>query len=707
MHLVGPNRRRLFLAVIAGAVVWLALLARLAEIQIFRHEHYALAAQRQQVQRLVLPAARGSILDRRGEVLAVDVSNPSLFVDPHLVTEGDRLVREVCRRFGMPRARVESAVRAEGRFAWVTRGFVDRTEAEQAVHDLPGLFIREEQKRLYPSGRASSHLVGFTNTDGTGLEGIEKANDSDLSGREGWTTEYVDARGRTWRPPHGAITPPSPGSTIVLTIDRRFQEIAELELHRAVVKARARGGTVIIIDPRTGEILALANEPCYDPEAPGASALETYRNRAVTDLFEPGSTFKLVTAAAVIEQKRVGRSTMFDTGAGVQSVSGITLHDARPHGTIPFEKVIAYSSNIGTARAALLLGNDEFYRFARRFGFGLRTGIELPGEVAGVLRTPDLWSGRSLVTVAIGQEVSVTALQLVMAFSALANDGMLMRPFVTRAILDESGKVESWTEPQSVRRAVSAETARTVREFLTLGVEEGTGKNAGLDWCSVGGKTGTSQKYVNGTYKSKLYVSSFCGFLPADDPEIVCLVVIDEPKGAYYGGTVAAPVFRKIISGLAAADVGLLARFGRGLDSLPQSETWSASSLPPADSLLAMILPEEVASTRQAAAAFGPPAVPSQPPLIVAPEAPSSGSYVEIPDLTGLTAREAYRRLSRALLETELVGTGRVVRQEPAAGTTVARGQVCVLHLAGGIESAPAPEAGDSNEGVILEHGGL
>lgn len=707
MHLVGPYRRRLFLAVIAGAFAWLALLARLAEIQIFRHDRYAAAALRQHERRLVLPARRGSILDRRGEVLAVDISNPSLYVDPARVTDREKTVRELCRRFGLRRPRVEAAVRGPGRFAWVTRAFVERDEAERAVRELPGVLIREEQKRLYPSGRAASHLVGFTNTDGVGLEGIEKANDSDLRGREGWTTEYVDARGRTWRPPGGAIMPPLTGSSVVLTIDRRFQGIAEQELHRAVAKARARGGTVIIVDPRTGEILALANEPCYDPEAPGASALERFRNRAVTDLFEPGSTFKVVTAAAALEEKCVRRETMFDTGPGVQTVSGVSLHDAHPHGTIPFEEVIAYSSNIGTARAALLVGNDGIYRFARRFGFGLRTGIELPGEVSGVLRPPDLWSGRSLITVAIGQEVSVTALQLVMAFSALANDGDLMRPFVTRALLDDAGRVTSWTEPQRVRNVVSAGTARTVREFLSLGVEQGTGKNARLEWCAVGGKTGTAQKFVDGTYRSGRYVSSFCGFLPADDPEIVCLVVIDEPRGAYYGGTVAAPVFRKIVAGLAAADVGLLARFGRALEPLDRNETWSAQSLPPADSLLAMILPEEVADSRQAVAGPGPPAVSSPPVLVVSSEQPSSEGTVEVPDLTGLTAREAYRRLSRALLETRLVGSGRVVRQEPPPGRIVPRGQVCVLHLAGGIEPGPSPESAGESAPVELEHGGL
>jgi cell division protein FtsI (penicillin-binding protein 3) len=701
MHLGGPYHRRLLIAAVLGAVVWAALVARLAQIQIADHGRYASEALRQHERRVILPARRGSILDRRGEALAVDVSNPSLFVDPHEVADPDRVVNELTRRFHLDRSRVRAAVRSQGGFAWVARDFIDRSEAEHAMRELPGVFIRDEQKRMYPSGAAAAHLVGFTNRDGRGLEGMEAMHDRVLRGRDGWTTEYVDARGRGWRPPRSALASSRCGDSVVLTIDRRFQEIAENELHRAVEKANARGGTVVIVDPRTGEILALANEPCYDPEAASSSPPDGRRNRAVTDLFEPGSTFKIVCASAAIEKGRVRRDTQFDTGDGVKKISGVSLHDAHAHGTIPFEEVIAYSSNIGTALAAVLVGEEDIYRYARRFGFGLRTGIDLPGEIPGVLRPVESWSGRSLITVAIGQEVSVSAIELVMAFSALANDGVLMRPFVTRAVLDADGQVVSRTEPQRVRRVVSSETARTVREFLSMGVEEGTGRNAALAWCSVGGKTGTAQKFVNGTFKNGLYVSSFCGFLPADDPEIVCLVVIDEPRGAYYGGTVAAPVFRNIVAGLAAADMGLLARFGRPLEALDEDSPWSASSIPPADSLMVLIAAEKkVAVSRQAGASLGPQAVAApQADLGRAKEAPeAAGLLVEVPDLRGLTAREAYRRLSRALLETELVGSGRVVSQEPPAGTTVSRGQVCVLHLEGG------PDQEDPSRPV---HGGL
>jgi cell division protein FtsI (penicillin-binding protein 3) len=683
MSLSGPYMKRLLIATVAGAIVWIALLLRLVQLQILDHERHAADALRQHQRRVTLAAQRGSILDRRGEALAVDVSNPSLFVDPREVKDPGATARELCRRFPGDRARIEAAVRADGGFAWVTRAFLDVTEAERAAREVRGVHVCEEQKRIYPAGAAAAHVVGFTSTDGVGLEGIEKAFDEELRGREGWTTEYLDARGRAWTPAGSAVAAPTPGRAVVLTIDRRFQEIAEDRLHKAVEETRSVGGSVVIMDPRTGEILALANEPCYAPESPGSGPKDWLRNRAVTDRFEPGSTFKIVAAGAALEKQRVRRDTIFETGGGVQKVAGVELRDASAHGTITFEEVIAYSSNIGTARAALLVGEGDFYRFARRFGFGQKTGVDLPGEVEGTLRAPgsEKWSGRSLITAAIGQEVSVTALQLATSFCVIANDGVLMRPFVTRAVLDATGRAVSTTEPERVRRVVSASTARQLREFLALGVEEGTGRKADVPWCKVGGKTGTAQKFVNGTYRSGKYVSSFCGFLPADDPEIVCLVVLDEPRGAYYGGTVAAPVFRDIVAAMAAADKGLLGRFGRKVGMLDAGERWADDNLPTADSLVASVAPAVAAVTRQPVATTRASVeLKLSPPSEI--QAPPTG-FVVVPDVHGLAAREAYRLLCRQLLAARLVGTGRVIAQEPAAGSVVERGQVCVLTLAG------------------------
>jgi len=393
-------------------------------------------------------------------------------------------------------------------------------------------------------------VIGFADIDNKGLEGLELRYDHYLKGEYGYSHIIKDARQRELLIEKSFI-PPKDGFDLVLTIDETIQYITERALEESFIKHNAKGAIVIVMDPKTGEILALANRPTFDLGNFNKSKPESWRNRAVADMYEPGSVFKIVTASAALDEDKINEEDKFFCENGEYRVGGHILHDHRPHGTLTFREVIEQSSNIGTTKAAQKLGAKTIYKYAKQFQFGKITGINLPGEVPGVLRNTSFWSKTSIAAIPIGHEVAVTALQLVCAVSAIANDGVYMQPFVVKYIRDQQGELIKEFKQEEIARVISPSTARRVKAILAGVVDHGTGQRAKMADIIAAGKTGTAQKVIDGEYSHNKFYASFIGFAPVEDPQIAMVVVFDEPHPSHYGGTVAAPVFKKITEDIA------------------------------------------------------------------------------------------------------------------------------------------------------------
>lgn len=463
--------------------------ARLVQVQVVQAGTLREEAVNQQQRTLPLPALRGAILDRQDRPLAMTVP-------------GDRRAKEAARR-------------------------------------------------IYPRKRLASQVIGFVSPDGIGQGGTERALDAVLHGRDGTRHVGANAKGYLATTPDSHTRPPEDGSNVVLSLDATTQSVLERELQRCVETSGARAATAVLMDPRTGDIVAMSTYPSYDPMDPTASPMEARRLRAITDVNEPGSTFKVVAVAACLEEGLVDSETLVESCEELELAGGHVLHDDEDFGWVTVEETLTLSVNTATAQLARKAGPSVLFDYARAFGFGCVTGIELAGEASGILRRPAHWSGRSLETIAIGQEVSVTPLQLASAYAAIANDGVLMRPRLIVEIRDARGRVTRSVRPHAVRRVVSRETARSLRHMLTRVVEEGTGTEAQIPGISVAGKTGTAQWFdqKRHRYDPNRHVATFAGMVPAEEPVLVGVVVVDRPDGIGYGGQVAAPCFRRIVEG--------------------------------------------------------------------------------------------------------------------------------------------------------------
>ncbi|MBI3391941.1 MAG: penicillin-binding protein [Nitrospirae bacterium] len=548
----GPQARRI-LVVMTGLVLLYVLVAfRLFSVMVLSGPELAKKAERQHQKVVLLEPRRGSILDRAGRELAVSVEVESLYGVPSEIENPHRVASLLSRALGVPSAQLERRLDSSRHFAWIERKL--DPERVERVKGL-GLLQREvgfltESRRFYPKRRLASHVLGFQGLDGQGLEGIERRHEEALKGEKGLLVAEKDALGRTIVSGDRNFRPPIAGHDLLLTIDEGIQHIVERELDSLMAEYRPRGAVGIVLDPRTGEFLALAVRPEFNPNAVSEHRPGDWRNRAVTDAFEPGSTMKMFLAAAALEEGIVTPEQTFDVSEGVVEVSGRKIHDLHRYGRLTFAEILKKSSNVGAVKVGLKLGAERYHRSLKAFGFGEKTGIDLPGESAGILHPLKSWTVHTLPSAAIGQEVGVTPVQLAVAAAAVANGGVLMRPYLVSEIRSAGGETLRRFGPTEIRRVVSEETARKLARILSGATEEGgTGRQAALGDLKVAGKTGTAQK-VNpqtGRYSATAYVSSFVGFVPADDPRLLVLVVVDEPRGKIYGGEVAAPAFRRIV----------------------------------------------------------------------------------------------------------------------------------------------------------------
>jgi len=490
---------------------------------------------------------RGMIYDRNLRELAVSINLDSVFIDPALVEDRQSAANKLSEVLEEDPDVILKKLNNDKRFAWLARRIDARAANDIKRLSIKGIGFIKEPKRVYPNDTLASHVLGFVGLDDEGLEGIELLYDGYLTGTVGWIYSIRDAKKREVHGYEYREIPPADGNDVVLTIDSVVQSFAENALDSTFKKYNAKGGMIVVMDPYTGDILALANRPTFDPNKIGDSSVEARRNRVICDFFEPGSSFKIVTATAVIEEDVIGMDDEIYCENGEFKWSKHIYHDHKPHEWLKFKDIIKHSSNIGTMKSALKVGSKRLYRYIKRFGFGKKTGIDLPGEVEGIIRPTNKWSKLSLCSISMGQEVTVTAIQLACALSSVANGGFYVKPRIIAKVQDKTGYVIKKFEPRKLHRVMSVETSGKVRGILRGVVEEGTGTRAEVKGYSPAGKTGTAQKVEeDGRYSHRKFMSSFIGFLPYDDPKFVVVVLMDEPRPQYYGGTVCAPVFKKV-----------------------------------------------------------------------------------------------------------------------------------------------------------------
>ena len=545
---MGPSRSRRYMLLLLLLAGFGIILFRLVTLQVLQAAELTARADRQHQKSVTLEGARGTVTDRHGKVLAMNIEVPSIFGVPTSLDSPTNAARSLSPVLRIRRDEIEKKLRQDKHFVWLAR----KVEPEQGQRleqlSIDGIGMVMEGRRFYPKGPLLAHVLGFVGMDGLGLEGLERRYEAQLHGEKRVTILQRDALGRTVFPKGLREQVPAPGRALTLTIDEVIQYIAEKELEEAVNNAHAKAGTIIVMEPQSGAILAMAVSPRFDPNTVASLTADRWRNRALTDTYEPGSTMKVVVAAAALEEKVMMPGSMVFGENGRMTIANTTIHDHEKLGWMTFAQMIQKSSNIGAAKTGMLLGEQRMYRYLQTFGFGQRTDVDLPGEVGGLLKSPREWGRRSLASISMGQEVGVTPLQMVSAVSAIANDGVLMKPYVVSEVRDQKGQLLKNILPHVRRRVVSPDTARTLTTILEGVVTNGTGMKAAISGYRVAGKTGTAQKVDprTGTYSSSLSVGSFVGFVPADAPRLAMIIVIDEPQGDAWGGVVAAPVFRRV-----------------------------------------------------------------------------------------------------------------------------------------------------------------
>jgi cell division protein FtsI (penicillin-binding protein 3) len=673
---MNQNRAHVRMLIVAGvALVWfLAVFVRLGYLQLFRHREYLTKAQHQQQRVIEITPKRGSIFDRNMHPLAMSIPVDSAYAVPSEMADQHLAARLLSGVLGVPIDALEARLESSRSFVWLERKLApDKKETLEAL-GLKGVYFQKENQRIYPKRDLASHVLGFVDTDEKGLAGIEYELDSQIRGKSEKILVMADAR---QRPFDGGVAQRENGANVVLTLDENIQYIAERELAAAIATTHAINGTVVVMNPNNGEILAMANWPKFNPNAAGSAPPESRINRAVASVYEPGSTFKLITMAAAFDQGITRTNEVFDCENGSILVAGHRIRDHKPFGFLTVSEILAKSSDVGAIKIATRLGPPRFYDYIRAFGFGQLTGVDLPGESRGILRRLEKWSAVSIGSVSMGQEVGVTPIQLATAVSAIANGGQLIRPHIVSQMLrGESilSKEESLTttEPKMVIRPQTAATLRKMMEGVIL---NGTGPLAHLDGWTAAGKTGTAQKIdpATGRYSPTQLIASFTGLAPINNPAVTILVLLDSPVGQHEGGEVAAPVFKRIAEQvLPYMEVPRDVPAGARLTQASYTKSRSNDEAALGDFTLAdLSVPTEESGASEGSASR--PKVKTIDPAIVT-VALDEGGEIEVADFQGKTVREVTERCLQFGLEPVLVGSGIALNQSPAAGKRIRRG---------------------------------
>jgi cell division protein FtsI/penicillin-binding protein 2 len=658
----------------------MAVGARLAYLQTSQHAWLSNRARAQQTGVESEQAVRGLILDRQGRELARSVDIDSFFADPREVEKVDETAAGLARVLDLDAAslasRLKEAKDAKRGFIWLARKVdAERSEAVHALK-LKGVYSIEEQKRHYPNGALAAHVLGFIGGEDKegekGLAGVEQVYDASLKGEAGRVLFDKDGQRKVFESEGSAARD---GRTLVLTIDQTVQYIVERELAAAVERTHAKSAAAVVLDPRTGEILALANAPTFDPNEAGGASAEARRNDALQNIYEPGSTFKIVAYTGALEEKLITPDTRIECPGSI-SLPGRVVHD-HARGSLTATEALAKSSNVAAIKLGQKLGNERLYSYIRQLGFGSKTGVELPGETAGLVRPVSKWQPGSIGSVPIGQEVGVTPVQMAAAYGAVANDGVRVAPHLVREVRDAEGRVVEQSQPEQ-HRVVSEETARELRGMLESVTLKGTARAAQLEGYTAAGKTGTAQKIDPKThaYSQTKYVASFVGFAPVERPAAVIIVVLDEPEGLHQGGQVSAPVFSAI------ADQ-ILPYLDVMPDTVPDAQPSAAAGRLASNSTPARIAPAQAsadASVEHEGVASENAGLPEVArgragEISEVVYALAGGRALLMPDLRGRSVRDVARVCTQLGLELEARGEGRAVHQSPAVGESVEVGQ--------------------------------
>ena len=707
---VAPQRLYLLAAALC---LWVLLIsARLVQLQVVDYGEFAQRAQRQQQRTIEVAPKRGVIYDRNGQELAMSVRVDSVFAAPSEIPDQATAAALLANVLGTDPENILTRLKSSRAFCWIARKLDAPTSQRIRALNLRGIYFQKESKRFYPKRELAAQALGYVGLDDEGLGGIERSYDAKLRGAPGKMLISLDAR-RRW---FGRVErEPQPGQSLVLTLDEKIQYIAERELEAAMAQTHAEAGTIIVQNPRTGEILALASRPTFNPNTFQKAQPEGLKNRAVSDVYEPGSTFKIVTMAAALEEKLARPEELIDCQMGSITLSGVRIRDHKPFGTLTVPQILIYSSDVGAIKLGLRLGEERFDRYIRAFGFGSQTGVELPGETRGLTRPVSRWSKVSIGAISMGQEIGITPVQLAAMVSTIANDGVRMPPRMVVEVAAPGTPLENVSfHPAGGSRVISTLTAAEMRKAMQRVVLEGTGRRAILDGYTVAGKTGTAQKIDPATrsYSHSKYVATFAGFAPVNNPAITVAVILDSPVGPHEGGQVSAPVFQRVTQQVLAylnvphdveprslrnrellqaaahvpdADVAEGSPDHMGYDlppdeSQPSGETQAAQASPAS---AAKLLP---ASVRTAQA---------QPPAAVTPAlqapaaAPANGTVVldveggvVVPSLIGKPLREAVEMAQESGIELEVIGSGVARAQAPPPGTRIPAGSRVAVRFA-------------------------
>ena len=701
-------------------LLWLCVIClRLVYLQIFRYGDFQQRADHQQQRSINVSAKRGIIFDRQGNELAMSIMVDSAFAVPSEVPDLPNAISLITRITGEDARFVLADCRAHKTFCWVARKANAETIERIRALNLQGIHFQKESKRFYPKRELAAQVLGYVGTDDGGLSGIERGYDEQLRGQPGRMQISVDARKKWFA---RIEKEPEAGDNLVLTIDEKIQYIAERELEQAIKDTHAIAGTVIVENPRTGEILALANRPTFNPNIKKQIKNEALKNRAVSDVYEPGSTFKLVTISGALEERITRPEEVFDCQMGSIVINGMRIRDSKPHGLLTVSDVLAESSDVGAIKIALRLGEDRFYKYIRAFGFGQQTGIELPGETRGLTKPVNRWSKVSIGAISMGQEIGVSPIQLAAMVSTFANDGVWEAPRIVATTTPPSIIPQTFVfRPEHERRVISAITAAQMRQMMRAVVLHGTGRKAVLEGYTAAGKTGTAQKVdpATGGYSRTKYVGSFAGFAPINNPAVTVAVILDSAVGLHQGGQVAAPVFQRVTQ-----QVLEYLHVPHDMQLPPNRQVWLAQNKVK-DSDLDESSPDHLGSSLEVAD-IGPldsaprvPAVSQQAPKPsaaqggvvpsalrakeTAPQAPSAVSLpanitdpaksasnetvvldveqggIEVPSFIGKSVRNALELAEDSGLELNLVGSGIAREQSPAPGSHVTSGSRVVV----------------------------
>lgn len=695
------DRAHVRLLIIAGvAFLWMGMVfVRLSYLQLFCHGEYLARAQRQQQRTIEITPKRGTIYDRNKRPLAMSIPVDSAFGVPAEIADENLAARLLSGVVGKPQEELEARFESSRSFVWIARKLPpEKAEAITALN-LKGIYLQKENQRFYPKRDLAAHVLGFVDLDEKGLGGIEYELDHQIRGRSEKIVVMADARQRWF---DGGEAQRESGADVLLTLDEKIQYITERELDAAIAQTHSIAGSAMVMNPNTGEILALANWPKFNPNKASDAPAEARMDRAVSALYEPGSTFKLVTLAAAFNEGITRTDEVFDCENGSVLVAGHRIHDHEPFGLLNVAQILAKSSDVGAIKIALRLQAPRFYDYIRAFGFGTPTGVDLPGESKGLVRPLDNWGSFSIGSISMGQEIGVTPIQLIAAVSAVANGGLLYKPHVIEE-LQRGNRVlpaEGLLTPTEPRRVIRPETAATLRRLMEGVILEGTGPKAHLDGWTSAGKTGTAQKIdpTTGRYSRTRYIASFTGFAPINNPAVTILVSLDSPVGLHEGGQVAAPVFKRIAEQVLAyldvpRDVPLNPKLIQAAYKKRASE--DGSSLEDFSTVDFSGQPDPLPAASQTTTPNGQaqPAL-RTPSLTVAVD---QGGEIEVPDFSGKPMREVAGTALRLGLDPVLVGSNLAMNQSPAPGARVRRGAKITVQFGTPIEKKSKPHTGNRN----------